>query len=253
MFVFVVVLFIVLFFFFFLMIRRPPRSTLFPTRRSSDLGAIGLARTDPHDRRRAGETGQEVAGSRQRQGCGNRAVVGCRTLAPAGTLPLRWSAVKPRIGLRLCPAGGLQKGGLWLVELTNAQRQAHGRTRVLKTLFVAVLCFGVVVAGAAAEVALRPRQLPVPAQPIKAAAAIQPLTQPQLETILAKVAKSLDEPLRERLSDAILTESTRAGFDPLFVLALVAVESRFRPQVSSEAGASGLMQLRSEEHTSELQ
>src|SRR5438445_12979879 len=28
---------IVLFFFFFLMIRRPPRSTLFPTRRSSDL------------------------------------------------------------------------------------------------------------------------------------------------------------------------------------------------------------------------
>src|SRR3712207_6862506 len=27
-------------FFFFLMIRRPPRSTLFPTRRSSDLGAV---------------------------------------------------------------------------------------------------------------------------------------------------------------------------------------------------------------------
>src|SRR5256885_11655245 len=29
------------FFFFFLMIRRPPRSTLFPTRRSSDLRALG--------------------------------------------------------------------------------------------------------------------------------------------------------------------------------------------------------------------
>src|SRR5690348_18487528 len=28
------------FFFFFLMIRRPPRSTLFPTRRSSDLDAL---------------------------------------------------------------------------------------------------------------------------------------------------------------------------------------------------------------------
>src|SRR5436305_15253174 len=28
------------FFFFFLMIRRPPRSTLFPTRRSSDLGFV---------------------------------------------------------------------------------------------------------------------------------------------------------------------------------------------------------------------
>src|SRR2546422_9724355 len=31
-------LLVIFFFFFFLMIRRPPRSTLFPTRRSSDLG-----------------------------------------------------------------------------------------------------------------------------------------------------------------------------------------------------------------------
>src|SRR5438034_11479009 len=31
----------VFFSFFFLMIRRPPRSTLFPTRRSSDLGVSG--------------------------------------------------------------------------------------------------------------------------------------------------------------------------------------------------------------------
>jgi soluble lytic murein transglycosylase-like protein len=115
--------------------------------------------------------------------------------------------------------------------------------RVLTTLFVAIVCFGVVVAGAAAEVALHPRQLPVPAQPIRAAPAIQPLTQEQMGGILAKVAKSMDEPLRERLADAILTESTKAGFDPLFVLALVAVESRFRPQVSSERGAAGLMQL----------
>src|SRR4030095_17251752 len=42
---------------FFLMIRRPPRSTLFPTRRSSDLGLAGVKITldgDPatHDRMR---------------------------------------------------------------------------------------------------------------------------------------------------------------------------------------------------------
>src|SRR5437588_8802725 len=36
-------------FFFFLMLRRPPRSTLFPTRRSSDLSAAG----DHIGRRRA--------------------------------------------------------------------------------------------------------------------------------------------------------------------------------------------------------
>src|SRR4051812_50005925 len=35
--------FIFFFFFFFLMIRRPPRSTPFPTRRSSDLGRHGPA------------------------------------------------------------------------------------------------------------------------------------------------------------------------------------------------------------------
>src|SRR5688572_32224848 len=33
---------LVLYLLFFLMIRRPPRSTLFPTRRSSDLAALGL-------------------------------------------------------------------------------------------------------------------------------------------------------------------------------------------------------------------
>src|SRR6267154_5188308 len=34
--------------FFFLMIRRPPRSTLFPTRRSSDLGPLlGVQATEP--------------------------------------------------------------------------------------------------------------------------------------------------------------------------------------------------------------
>src|SRR5690349_24010542 len=35
------------FLFFFLMIRRPPRSTLFPTRRSSDLAAAGKRRSRP--------------------------------------------------------------------------------------------------------------------------------------------------------------------------------------------------------------
>src|SRR4051794_41663110 len=40
----------VLWFFFFLMIRRPPRSTLFPTRRSSDLPRSGLPPACAHRR-----------------------------------------------------------------------------------------------------------------------------------------------------------------------------------------------------------
>src|SRR5476651_2853380 len=45
MFVFLHSCFLYMFFFFFLMIRRPPRSTLFPTRRSSDLSLTGCPRT----------------------------------------------------------------------------------------------------------------------------------------------------------------------------------------------------------------
>src|SRR5438552_15002495 len=41
------------FLFFFLMIRRPPRSTLFPSRRSSDLGAPGQGPRSGRGNRRA--------------------------------------------------------------------------------------------------------------------------------------------------------------------------------------------------------
>src|SRR5438045_7854080 len=48
--------------YFFLIIRRPPRSTLFPTRRSSDLDLarpdVGQART-PRERRRRGLRSEE--------------------------------------------------------------------------------------------------------------------------------------------------------------------------------------------------
>lgn len=70
------------------------------------------------------------------------------------------------------------------------------------------------------------------------------ISQAQLEDLLAQVARRLDPLLRARLAEAVLSESTRAGYDPLFVLALVSVESGFRPLVSSERGAYGLMQLK---------
>ena len=69
------------------------------------------------------------------------------------------------------------------------------------------------------------------------------LRQPELEALLQRVAPRLDPTLRAKLADAVVTESERAGYDPLFILALVSVESGFRPHVSSERGAYGLMQL----------
>src|SRR5205823_4927450 len=47
-----------------------------------------------------------------------------------------------------------------------------------------------------------------------------------------------------KLAEAVLAEAARAGYDPLFILALVSVESRFRLKVASERGAYGLVQLK---------
>lgn len=105
------------------------------------------------------------------------------------------------------------------------------------------MCLGLIVGGAAAEVTLLPRTVPKPAETMKDSAP-KGMSQDQLEALLGKVAKGLDPQLRTKLADAVLTESARGGYDPLFVLSLVAVESRFRVSVSSERGAFGLMQLK---------
>lgn len=105
------------------------------------------------------------------------------------------------------------------------------------------VCGILVLAGAAAELYLLPRTVPKPATVFKDSPP-NAMTQQQLEALLARVARQLDPQLRSKLADAVLTESARAGYDPLFILALVAVESGFRPQVSSERGAYGLMQLK---------
>jgi soluble lytic murein transglycosylase len=104
------------------------------------------------------------------------------------------------------------------------------------------ICAAFVLAGGAAELVLLPRPLAIFTERVREAPR-PPLAQPELEALLAKVAKSLDPALRSKLADAILTESVRAGYDPLFVLGLVSVESGFRLSASSERGASGLMQL----------
>jgi soluble lytic murein transglycosylase-like protein len=114
--------------------------------------------------------------------------------------------------------------------------------RHLNTFAIVGICAGFVLAGAAAEVVLLPRAVPKP--PVQGKVeTLTVMTPAQMEGLLAKVAKGLDPDLRGKLADAVLTESSRGGLDPLFVLALVAVESRFRISVESERGASGLMQL----------
>ncbi len=61
---------------------------------------------------------------------------------------------------------------------------------------------------------------------------------------LASRVPGLSERDRVRLAAAILDEAGRAGLDPLFVLAVIEVESGYDPGALSQRGARGLMQLR---------
>lgn len=47
----------------------------------------------------------------------------------------------------------------------------------------------------------------------------------------------------QKIASAIVTESTRLGFDPLFVASVIKYESTFNPFARSSAGAVGLMQM----------
>lgn len=81
-----------------------------------------------------------------------------------------------------------------------------------------------------------PAEQQVPAKPR--------FTERHLAAVLARRAPRLDAGLRDRLSDAITFEAERAGYDPLFVASLVAVESGFRVRAVSPRGARGLVQLK---------
>jgi soluble lytic murein transglycosylase len=102
------------------------------------------------------------------------------------------------------------------------------------------VCVGLALAGTFVALFRLPPSLPGDSQPQDPRA----MSQADLEALLGRVARSLQPELRSKLAEAVLSESARAGYDPLFILGLVSVESGFRTHVSSERGAYGLMQLR---------
>jgi soluble lytic murein transglycosylase len=63
-----------------------------------------------------------------------------------------------------------------------------------------------------------------------------------IESILES-RSALDPRRRAALSSVILEEGTRAGFDPLFIVAIIESESGFDHEAVSPTGARGLMQV----------
>lgn len=119
------------------------------------------------------------------------------------------------------------------------------RVRGLLGAGLAILAWATVV-GFPRPIAHEPRPAPAPggvAEPGPAAAPPKRLVERIGEKIAARMPL-LDDDVRERLAATIVLEANAASIDPLLVLALIEVESRFDPEALSGRGALGLMQLR---------
>ena len=81
----------------------------------------------------------------------------------------------------------------------------------------------------------------VPARDLAAEAAEARAT---LFAAVTRCRPSLSEGQRWRIADAVHQESARHGYDPLFVMALVEVESTCSPTANSPRGAVGLTQIK---------
>jgi soluble lytic murein transglycosylase-like protein len=73
-----------------------------------------------------------------------------------------------------------------------------------------------------------------------------------LTTLIAKRYRISSEATRGLIAAAYL-EGRRVGLDPLLIVAVIAVESRFNPIAESNAGAQGLMQVIPAFHKDQLE
>ncbi|MBY0280065.1 lytic transglycosylase domain-containing protein [Candidatus Binatia bacterium] len=69
-------------------------------------------------------------------------------------------------------------------------------------------------------------------------------TRAKLFTAISQCRPSLGERQRWRIVDAIREEAERHGYDPLFVMAIIEVESTCSPTANSPRGAVGLTQIK---------
>jgi hypothetical protein len=65
----------------------------------------------------------------------------------------------------------------------------------------------------------------------------------RIDRILSRYPRFIGPGDRERLAQMLVSEGQRTGIDPVFLAALIRVESAFSPKAVSRKGARGLMQV----------
>lgn len=88
-------------------------------------------------------------------------------------------------------------------------------------------------------------QVLAPTQPSKVPSlSVDPEVERIARFLEQRAEETIDPSLRRQVATVVVEESRLAGFDPLFILAVMEVESSFIPGAVSVAQAKGLLQLR---------
>lgn len=88
-----------------------------------------------------------------------------------------------------------------------------------------------------------PQAAPAP-EPVRARAAVATASVATIFDALSKCRSSLPDGERWRLAGTVHQESLKYGYDPLFVAAMIDVESNCKPKARGIRGAIGLIQIR---------